>query len=400
MPLISASAHSPSLADGLDFPYFLRVSPSDEFLAAAIVDVMQYLFEFSSVAMASVTDTYGSGGARAFSTAVASTGLRISAAVTFRNDETRFDTQHQELLRSQAKVIVLFAQDNDAARFVRESYKAGIGGPGYLWMTGASTVHVDLNWNGAHDLRARSLKGSLSMVPDDRRASAEYDAFISRRRFIPGLNNAAGGRCTLETDTEGGTLLWGGDHDGDATSAVRCAGDSAQTAASYDSFGYDAVFAVAHALHDLIEVQNRTEIVGSELLDVLIKKVRFEGLTGLVDFYDASADPARMYHGDRRVGISYRLLNYVSADTPQAGIGVWSPCASSPCGWSERWQAFPNVSMVYSTADNSKPILTLECTYGEFLAFDGQCVCDAGFELGPTGRRCRRCDVGQSSQPA
>ena len=46
-------------------------------------------------------------------------------------------------------------------------------------------------------------------------------------------------------------LIWGGDHDGDATSAVRCAGDSAQTAASYDSFGYDAVFAVAHALHDL-----------------------------------------------------------------------------------------------------------------------------------------------------
>ena len=38
---------------------------------------------------------------------------------------------------------------------------------------------------------------------------------------------------------------------------------------AYDSFGYDTVFAVAHALHELLEVQNRTAIVGSELLDVL-----------------------------------------------------------------------------------------------------------------------------------
>eukprot|EP00966_Prymnesium_polylepis_P050563 1170348-Prymnesium_polylepis.1 len=42
------------------------------------------------------------------------------------------------------------------------------------------------------------------------------------------------------------------------------------------------------------------------------RHVRFEGTTGLVDFYDASADADRLHQGDRRVGISYLLLNYVS----------------------------------------------------------------------------------------
>ena len=68
---------------------------------------------------------------------------------------------------------------------------------------------------------------------------------------------------------------------------------------------------MAHALHDLIEVQKKTEIVGRELLEALIKRVHFEGVTGLVDFHDASADADRLYHGDRRVGVSYKMLNYV-----------------------------------------------------------------------------------------
>ena len=79
-----------------------------------------------------------------------------------------------------------------------------------------------------------------------------------------------------------------------------CAG-TLQSPSTYEAYAYDAIFAIAHALHDLIEVQNRTAIVGSELLDALITRVQFGGLTGLVDFYDASDDPNRLYNGDRRL---------------------------------------------------------------------------------------------------
>eukprot|EP00966_Prymnesium_polylepis_P075967 1761194-Prymnesium_polylepis.1 len=115
------------------------------------------------------------------------------------------------------------------------------------------------------------------------------------------------------------------------------------------------MFAVAYALHDLLAVQNRTQVVGSELLETLIKRVRFEGATGLVEFYDASADPDRMYHGDRRVGVSYTLLNFVDVAHGLVKAGSWTPCAAAACGWSERWEPAAGMGLTYSTTDNTKP---------------------------------------------
>eukprot|EP00966_Prymnesium_polylepis_P337095 7391887-Prymnesium_polylepis.1 len=115
------------------------------------------------------------------------------------------------------------------------------------------------------------------------------------------------------------------------------------------------MFAVAHAMHDLLEVQNRTAIVGSELLETLIKRVVFEGATGLVDFYDASADGDRLYDGDRRAGVSYTLLNFVDSVQAYVRAGSWTPCAAAACGWSERWEPLAGVALTYSTADNTKP---------------------------------------------
>jgi hypothetical protein len=38
----------------------------------------------------------------------------------------------------------------------------------------------------------------------------------------------------------------------------------------FDAFGYDAVFAIAHALHDLNQVQAKMWIVGDELLEHIV----------------------------------------------------------------------------------------------------------------------------------
>eukprot|EP00966_Prymnesium_polylepis_P236367 5466182-Prymnesium_polylepis.1 len=48
----------------------------------------------------------------------------------------------------------------------------------------------------------------------------------------------------------------------------------------FDTYGYDAAFAVAHALHDVLHVQNRTSVVGSVLKETLIKRVSYQGVTG------------------------------------------------------------------------------------------------------------------------
>ena len=53
---------------------------------------------------------------------------------------------------------------------------------------------------------------------------------------------------------------------------------------------------------DGLEVQKRNEIVGNELLEALVKRVHFDGVTGPVYFHDASADATRRGRGDRGRG--------------------------------------------------------------------------------------------------
>jgi hypothetical protein len=133
-----------------------------------------------------------------------------------------------------------------------------------------------------------------------------------------------------------------------------CLGFDPEHDSTYDAFAYDAAYALAHALHDLIAVQNRTEVVPSELYETLIKRVRFDGVTGLIDFYDAYEDPDRYMMGDRTVGASYHLMNYADNDQGLVRVGTWTACGGS-CHWSERWQARQGVTLTFSTADNSRP---------------------------------------------
>jgi hypothetical protein len=198
--------------------------------------------------------------------------------------------------------------------------------------------------------------------------------------------------CSLDTDDDG-NYLWVQDHDGDPSTPLTCAGHDG----TFDTFGYDAVISLAHALHDLVEVQKRDANVGSELLDTLIKRVRFDGVSGRVEFYDASADPERFGHGDRHMGVSFLLLNYVNQATGFVEAGVWLACStSSTCSsWSERWQP-KAAELIYSTADNSQPRQLSSCQYGQVLT-DSGCVCDNGFEWDEMAASCIQCPAGQGS---
>ena len=94
---------------------------------------------------------------------------------------------------------------------------------------------------------------------------------------MPSTLPDAQGACDLGTDSDAArpTYLWAQDHDNNASTPLRCAGDDPQRESTFDVFGYDAAFAIAHALHDLIQVQAKVRIVGEELLQSL-EKVSFE----------------------------------------------------------------------------------------------------------------------------
>ena len=361
VPLIGIGKAA-ELSNGKAYPYFVRVVSSTDFTVVAMVDMLQHLFNYTSIAMAYASSMFHVDLAEKFSNAAHSSQLDILTKQRFMKDATQFSTSIRALKRSGARVIALFAIDGDMSRFLREAFEAGVGGEGYLWLLpqGSSALWEsdDAPGGTASDvvLRERVLKGTFALTLG-RSSSPTYQPYLARRRALPptdGINGA----CNMEQDDDG-NLLWAQDEDNNASTPISCAGYSVAQLSQdgmLDAFSYDAVFLVAHALHDLIEVQNRTAIVGSELLDTLIKRVRFQGVTGLVDLHDASADPDRVYHGDRRMGVSYNLLNYVSSAQGLVEAGSWTPCSDDgACDWSARWRPRPGVGLTYSTADNSQP---------------------------------------------
>ena len=396
VPLISPSSLSPTLSNGMAYPFFLRTIPSDEFRTDCMVSVLQNLMRYSTVALVTSTDNYGVGAARAFSRAAFSVGLTISTLLSIEKDAPDFSQEHRLLLQVHARVVVLVAQGFDAANFVRTGLEAGVGGPGFLWMFGNSD-HLDESlWVGLAPLRVQALKGSFHVETSTREGTPVYDAYLARRRQLSPVGNARND-CSHTKDDEDAAYLWAQDHDNNISTPLACARPDFQIDNLYDAFAYDAVFAVAYALHDLVNTQNRTKLIGSELLDTLIKRVRFEGVTGLIEFTDASASPDREFLGDRRVGISYSLHNFVDNERSRIEVGRWSICKRFSCSWADQWHPAPGVVPQFSTPDNHQPS---NCPPGRVLMQDGTCGCRSGyFASSETRGVCETCPKGVSSLP-
>ena len=252
------------------------------------------------------------------------------------------------------------------ARFLRISYANGVNGEGYLYLGGDTAASpnwytTDPTLRDNEVLRNEVLKGFFATAPGSGVGTPLHNAYVQRLRRLPStLGTYVNGTyvCHPQTDDEGDTFLWAQDHDSDPSTPDLCAGFDPLEDRIYDAFAYDAVFAIAYALHDLIHVQNRTAIVGSELLDSLERRVEFEGVTGLLNFHDGSAHADNLYNGDRRIGVSYDLMNYAQGPN-MVSTGTWRTCppGAAGCPFSEKWSP-TGVGLVFSTADNNIPSQT------------------------------------------
>lgn len=355
VPQISYSSTSALLSNGNQYSYFLRTPPSDAFQAIGQVDLIKNLFQFTHVATVSSTDAYGSAGIAAFHIAAADAGLNILTAQTFAKDANDFSEQYHELKRHHARVIVIFCQASDAGRFMRGAYAQGIGGSGYMWFGSDAVTKSDtwLNDNVLADEAERLavLQGFIGMTPSVGKDTEQYQSYMRRMRAVVGTSAGSDGKCNNATDDTDDTYIWAHDHDNDPSTSLACGGSDNQMDDSYAPYAYDAVYAIAHALHHLIVRVGVNRIIGSELMDALIYNVSFVGVTGYIDFHDASAHPDKLYHGDRRVGIAYDVFNYVDNEKALVRIGKWTPLETST--FQQRWISYDDVT--FSTADNTKP---------------------------------------------
>jgi hypothetical protein len=285
-------------------------------------------------------------------------GIAILASVTLSNNQVDFSEQYAALDRSKARIIVLFCQASDGGRFMRGAYEVGIGGPGYMWI-GSDAVTKSDTWllNDVMTdptLRLAVMKGFIGLSPSIGIDTPVYDAYMDRVRAVP-PTTGDGTNCNLATDDDitaaTPTYIWAQDHDDNASTPLACGGNDNQDEGSYAPYAYDAVYAIAHALHHLIESEQKTHIVGAELYDALITHVDFTSVTGRINMHDASSHPDRLYHGDRRVGIAYDVYNYGDNINELQRVATWTP--GDP-DFVQRWTQLENFT--YSTVDNSLPI--------------------------------------------
>ena len=382
VPQISYSSTSALLSDGASYPYFLRTCPSDAFQGDGLADLVQNLFGYTRVASVASTDGYGAAGIAAFLSAAASRGLNVLVSLNFNNNANDFTEQYRELQRSDARIIILFCQTADAGVFMKGALAEGIGGPGYMWL-GSDALSQSSLWTTNSVLsdpveRLRVLKGFFGLRPSVGQGTAVYNAFLARQRALPSSLPVNSTVCNMATDDDLASprYIWAQDSDNNASTPLACGGTDNQAEGSYAPYAYDAVYAIANALHHLIEVQGKTSIVGSELLDALVRNVAFDGVTGRIEFHDGSTHPDKQYHGDRRVGIAYDVVNYASNEAGLVRVGKWTPIADS--AWIQRWQQLGNLT--YSTDDNSKPPDFVEplgdCASGYVLElFEGSLTC-------------------------
>lgn len=188
-------------------------------------------------------------------------------------------------------------QESDGYRFVQGAIGEGIGGDGFLWLHSdpidvRSLISSGTPLNPAEQLLL--FKGAFTSKAVVDKSRPSYQAYRARQlRLSPTSGDGSG--CSLETDDDG-SFLWA--QALRANNSLVCAGFDPSDENDFDAFSYDAIFSVAHALHDLIEVQYLTSITSDELLNTLLTRVSFEGVTGNVSFLDASADAELQNHGE------------------------------------------------------------------------------------------------------
>lgn len=252
LPIISYSSTSTRLSDGLEFPYFARTVPADDFQASALVALIRSL-GYGRVATVSSADLYGSAGIAAFLNAADAAGVTVVTSQSFEPGVDDFGHAYRELERSGARVLVIFCQAAQAGPFMRGALEErGLGGAGYLWI-GSDAVAQEATWLSdarlAADLNLRLhvMRGFIGVVASSGHGSGAHASYTRRRQdwlaaspASPLGASVSGNNCSIAIGGDG-EALWQVDHDDDASTPLVCATDGAEGDDPFSPFAYDAV---------------------------------------------------------------------------------------------------------------------------------------------------------------
>ena len=258
----------------------------------------------------------GASGMLAFKRRASALGIVTLASVSITggaNDESDFSEQTEALRASGATVIVIFAGGYDASLFIEKAYDAGVGGPGFLWLgsdavSQASTMaRIEDPTVRRHVFQADTSKTLPRHFPDTSQTLPRHSLGLLRPHPVrkhrlarlpavqpePQRHALHGGRrrrqLRLGDRRRRGADVGGGQRRqrerrrpcaectcaaprgepglaravGNASTPLACSGSDNQQLDIYAMYSYDATFALAHALHRLVEHARVAEARGA-----------------------------------------------------------------------------------------------------------------------------------------
>ncbi|KAK3282620.1 hypothetical protein CYMTET_9652 [Cymbomonas tetramitiformis] len=351
IPQISGTASSAELSSPGDsgedpYPYFMRTMPSDAYQARSIADVAHF-YGWSSVATVASQDSYGLTGIEAFHKAAAALGITIAVSLTYDAATEDFSEVVQGLKQSRVYIIVVFGYAEGMGRLMEQAYAARVGGSGFVWLGSESTADPATWETMSEDLteaeRNEIMRGYLGVLPYVNTSTPEYQGFAERWAAQPATVSASG-ECSDEVDASGAPIWMRYDVDDNLTSYDACIGSNFSRLEEVRAFAaaslYDAVYVVARALHQLLEVDGREEVVGAELREAMLAQF-FVGASGTIKFDSL---------GDRSEGIAYELVNHAGNSSLQR-VGLWH----TDNGYEECAGEAGCEAVVWSTDDTTVP---------------------------------------------
>ena len=402
VPQISYASSSALLTDRVRYEYFQRTIPPDDLQASAMVDIL-LRFGWNYVSIIYSQDPYGEPGVDEFLLESEEKGictnLRVGISHTFTASE--YDNLVKDLGKSRARVVIIFANQEIVGQLLTRINKNATLRRHFTWIASDAWARsIDL----VHQFNDTAA-GLFGVAPLTEHHSSFHDYFSqltinsnARNDWFPEFY-AAYASCILDVDC---------DKNKSVTSFSR------YEQGNFIPLVIDAVYAVAHALHDFLVDncdatddapyvwfrENATclgqsqELDGTTLLEYM-RAVNFTSVTGNSVSFD----------GFGNVQGVYEILNYQASMTDNGdlsysfqNVGIWTSKND------ERLQLMNETSFQYGVnADGSLRSAPVEsecggCEPGTYVRLvPGSCcsICEPclgkNYSSEPLATECSRC---------
>ncbi|XP_062315332.1 metabotropic glutamate receptor 4-like [Osmerus eperlanus] len=356
IPQVSYASTAPELSDNTRYDFFSRVVPPDTYQAQAMVDIVKAM-HWNYVSTVASEGNYGESGVDAFIQKCREDGdLCIAQSMKIPREPKpgEFDKIVRRLRENpNARVVILFANEDDIRRLLQAAKKANQTGH-FLWVgsdSWGSKISPILN-------QEEMAEGAVTILPK-RQSIRGFDRYFISRTLDNNRRNIwfaefweNNFQCKLSRHA-----LKKGSGIKKCTNHERIGKDSSYEQEGKVQFVVDAVYAMAHALHNMhkelcpgkVGLCSKMDTINGTTLLKFIRKVNFIGIAGTPVVFNENGDAPGRYeiyqyqiNNDTR---EYRIIgnwtDQLHLDTnemrwPGGTPQVPSSICSQPCRPGER----------------------------------------------------------------